>query len=846
MLLSARDSVSLNQRARLLVSRTLLFVLMSSALLADGEVLLGQDRKAAPAGRPTASSQAEQRTDSRSEAMNVRNGTDTIVQLADEIELPRLIDLCAARLGITVHYDPATIQGKVNCRIGPDGLTNEELWDLTNHVLGLRGFAIIALTPTSSVENGVDEDESPGEAARPIYSVVRATEAANLAPIGTINRHEAGTSASDLRNGAPSPPPAGYVTVLIEPRFRDPRTLVDAVKPILSKQSGIVSNLGVNSNLIIISDTRSRIDQALRVIEMIDVPGSASQVERIPTRNQTASTLASSAMSVLAARETVDGRASLGRVLAEPDDRAVLIVAPVNEMEQLRRLIDQLDQEVELETKTYVPYHFDLAEVSALISQIVLESGGNASGSRSGTAGSHRGDRPRIVQNDLLGNLIITATPLQHNRIAELVNRLNAVPPESRRPLVTFTIRNRSVMDILGVLDNMIASGVIGNDDAITREVGRNDAGRPGSTAIQNENERRGDSRAGHSDALHANGESQSGRSPDIQPADSTSDTHNGSGGAPRSIANSSVMLTADEATSTIIASGPPRMLDQIETLIKQLDVRQPQVMLEILIVSLNDGQTFDLGVELEKVEIVDNVRIGLSSLFGLSSGTDVGGRTVDDPRGGTALVLSPGDFSVVVRALETINGGRTLNMPKVLVQNNEQAVLNSVLQEPFTSTNASDTVATTSFGGTQDAGTTATLKPQIAEGDHVVVEYEVTLSTFVGESTDPALPPPRQENSLRSVATVPDGFVVALGGLEVVNTADAVSQVPGFGSLPIIGELFKSRSQSESRSRFFVFIRPNIMRHESFESLKYFSASEVRSAELEDGWPKVEPRIIR
>lgn len=79
--------------------------------------------------------------------------------------------------------------------------------------------------------------------------------------------------------------------------------------------------------------------------------------------------------------------------------------------------------------------------------------------------------------------------------------------------------------------------------------------------------------------------------------------------------------------------------------------------------------------------------------------------------------MLSPGDFSVVVRALETVNDGRSLNVPRVLVNNNQQASLNSVLQQPFVSINAFDTIPTTSFGGRLEASLdygTRTIKAQL------------------------------------------------------------------------------------------------------------------------------------
>jgi general secretion pathway protein D len=184
--------------------------------------------------------------------------------------------------------------------------------------------------------------------------------------------------------------------------------------------------------------------------------------------------------------------------------------------------------------------------------------------------------------------------------------------------------------------------------------------------------------------------------------------------------------------------------------------------------------------------------------------------------------------------------------MPKVLVGNNQQATLDSVVQQPYASVNASNTVSSTSYGGSQDAGTTVTIKPQIAEGDHLVLDYSVSLSSFVGNAAAATLPPPKQQNKVQSAATIPDGYTVVVGGIELESESKSVSQVPLLGSIPLIGEAFKSRSNSSTRSRFFVFIRANILRGRGFEDLKYVSEQDVARAGVDDGWPKVEPRVIR
>ena len=306
------------------------------------------------------------------------------------------------------------------------------------------------------------------------------------------------------------------------------------------------------------------------------------------------------------------------------------------------------------------------------------------------------------------------------------------------------------------------------------------------------------------------------------------------------------LFVNADEATNTLFASGDAGLIDKISGLITTLDVMPPQVMLEVLILNLSDSDALDLGVEFRGVSDEGTV-VTLSSLFGL--GAPIPSTGVQPPQnllGLTGIVLNPGDFSALVNALQVLNQGRALNIPKVLVNSNQRANLASVLQTPFLSTNVANVVATTTFGGTQDAGTTINVRPQIAEGDHLVLEYSIVLSTFVGPASDPSLPPPRQQNNLNSIATIPDGYTVALGGLETTSQTEGSSRLPLLADLPLIGRLFRSNSRVTTHSRFYVFIRASILRSTDFQDLKFLSDVDVRRADIDPRWPEVEPVIIR
>jgi general secretion pathway protein D len=570
----------------------------------------------------------------------------------------------------------------------------------------------------------------------------------------------------------------------------------------------------------LISDLSTRLQQITALLPLLDTPGPQAEIREIPIINTSIERVVTAFAQMNARRDAITGTKSTGDLIAAPNGTSVLLLAPAEQIDSLLTLVALCDQREATQSITYTPRFHDPQSVASLIDQSVRPAGD---------------ERWRAIVDTLTQSIIITATPTEHVRIAELMARLDDVPEASRRSLRTFTLRNRSVIEIQGILAQMLASGIIG-DDRVQDELGGegSDASRQtslrsppsltetpltGATGIASTNQRTGTgSRSG---AIGSQRRASDTTGPDVQ-------------------------LSIDEGTNTLIVVAEPRVTQQIEDLIRQLDVRQSQVMLEVLIVTLTEGQTLDLGVELEDIKINGQTRLRLASLFGLATRGSDGSVSTGNAAGFSAVVLNPGDFSVVIRALQTINAGRAQSMPKLLVGNNQQATLDSVLQQPFASVNASNTVSTTSFGGTQDAGTTVTIKPQIAEGDHLVLDYSVSLSSFLGSASQPTLPPPRQQNRIRSVATIPDGHTVVVGGIELENDSKTTAQVPLLGQIPIIGEAFKSRGKTTNRTRFYVFIRATVLRGRGFEDLRYLSNQDMAEAGIDDGWPTSTPRVIR
>jgi general secretion pathway protein D len=729
--------------------------------------------------------------------------------LASPIELPRLLDIAAQTLGLNLDYDATALKaiGPITLRI-PEGVSNDQLWLLVNRVLSARGFTTI---------------RTPGPNS---YSVVKLGEAAALAPVA-----ESVKSKEEF--------PAGFQNVLYRARNRPARELADVAAKLLSRPSGGGAGGGaatvIDGGLVQLSDLTSKLQEVLGLLESLDTGADPAGIEEIRLSSLTGPQMVALVNQIAGKRDgsvpaaLPAGAAAAGpsdragpEVIAGPDPASILIIAPPERFAALRRLIADLDRRPRAESVTYAPRHFAARDVARLIEQTVR-------------GGVPADDRFKVVVDDLTGSLIITGSPAQHQAVRALVDRLDEAPASARRPVRSFVIKNRPVKEIQGILEDLLRAGVL--DAGADSPTGTSPPG-PGPAAVITPMPPPPASSSGSAPSVTTAATSVSTRAAATPPG-STRSTQPVSEEHP-------LVLTVDEGTNTLIAMGDPRVLDQVQTLLKTLDVRQAQVMLEVLMLTLSEGETLDLGVELESITMSGDLRIRLSSLFGL--GIRGAGGDRDGPgsaNGFTGVVLSPGEFSVIVRALQTLNSGRSLSMPRLLVSNNQSASFDSVVQQPFASVNASNTVSTTSFGGTQDAGTVVTIKPQIAEGDHLLLDYSVSLSAFLGAASSPTLPPPRQQNRVQSVATIPDGFTVVVGGIEVQNQASTTAQVPVIGSIPLLGELFKNRNKLQNRSKFFVFVRPTILRHQGFEDLKYASEQATGAVMLDDGFPDVEPRII-
>jgi type II secretory pathway component GspD/PulD (secretin) len=304
--------------------------------------------------------------------------------------------------------------------------------------------------------------------------------------------------------------------------------------------------------------------------------------------------------------------------------------------------------------------------------------------------------------------------------------------------------------------------------------------------------------------------------------------------------------IIADPSTNSLIVVGDPEAQRQFEELIRRLDRRKPQVLIEAKVVIIDTSDDYALGVE---VSFGD--RLGARRLFNFSS---YGLSTVDPVSGSLALIpglgyngtlVDPDNADAIIRALATHDRARITSAPRIVVNDHATGTLDSVTEEPFTSINASQTVATTSFGGFVDAGTQIEVTPHISEGNHIQLEFTVTLNSFTGPPGE-GTPPPRQTDEVKSQVTIPDGYTVIVGGLNRTSYSKSIEGIPLVEHIPILKFLSSRRTTGKSTTSVFVFLRSVVLREDKFERLKFYSDRDLSRAWLPGNFPSSKPITLK
>ncbi len=305
------------------------------------------------------------------------------------------------------------------------------------------------------------------------------------------------------------------------------------------------------------------------------------------------------------------------------------------------------------------------------------------------------------------------------------------------------------------------------------------------------------------------------------------------------------VVIQADPNTNALIITGPPDRLDALASIVRQLDIRRAQVLVEAIIAEISQDKARELGVQFVAGDTGGQDRPAALTSFS-SGGSNIVQLATENalPDSGLSIGgLSEGsgtDFGVLIRALASDANNNILSTPSLVTLDNEEAEITVGQNVPFiTGSFSSDQTGGSAQNPFQtierrDVGITLKVKPQINEGDTVKLDIEQEVSSLAS-SAQATADVVTNKRSLKTTVLVQDDQTLVLGGLidDSVRTTD--EQVPLLGDIPAVGRLFSYQSTQKMKQNLMVFLHPRILRDP--ETANYYTGekySYIRSEQLE------------
>lgn len=306
------------------------------------------------------------------------------------------------------------------------------------------------------------------------------------------------------------------------------------------------------------------------------------------------------------------------------------------------------------------------------------------------------------------------------------------------------------------------------------------------------------------------------------------------------------VEITADTENNQLVIKAPARSQRELERIVAGIDIRRPQVYVDVKIVAISDSEATRLAFETQLIN-AQGAGGALQQNWGLT-GVPTGGSFIT-PRtvaaalpGFTGAVILSEYVPFVMTATQDVSDVRIVSNPTLLVDDNEEAEIINVRQEPTTTTNnIGNGQTTTTFQGYEDAGTTLLVTPRISAGGYMRLSYEITLSNFEGLATG-GIPPPRTERTIRADSvTIPGDATIVVGGIKIDDTRKTVARLPFIGEVPLLGLLFSDTRESTSGSVLYVFITPRILSDRNFGGHRLLTEGPRKVADIAPDAPALE-----
>ncbi len=378
---------------------------------------------------------------------------------------------------------------------------------------------------------------------------------------------------------------------------------------------------------------------------------------------------------------------------------------------------------------------------------------------------------------------------------------------------------------------------------------------------------------------------SQEGEGTGAGPANPAPPTQAFMGGNSGIIRSGPAVVTRYSGANAIIVAANSEAQRQLGEVIRQLDTRREQVLVEAIIVEIGDNAAKRLGVQFllagKNAPFAatnwSNAQPNIFTVGGAIANYELGrqtttntdgtvtttfdrplGRGITDAAVQSILTASGGFggavievgknalFGAIINAVRSDTESNLLSTPSIMTLDNQEAKLLVGQEVPVTTGEALGANFENAFRTVQrqNVGIQLDVKPQVNSSGSIKLFIRQEVSSVAGPVSARSSDLIINKREFKTVLTVDDGEILAIGGLLDENERRTIEKIPLLGDIPVIGELFKSRSRSKAKTNLMVFIRPTIVRSReearqvTAQRYGYIQAEQVRRN------PEEEPSI--
>ena len=287
---------------------------------------------------------------------------------------------------------------------------------------------------------------------------------------------------------------------------------------------------------------------------------------------------------------------------------------------------------------------------------------------------------------------------------------------------------------------------------------------------------------------------------------------------------SSNLSITVENTTRSIIVRGYKDDLDIVDAVVKEIDVRTKQVLIEAFVVEADKTFSKGLGSRIAAMNnrndssgtaSTDSIQSGIiggaattpgAIALGAAAGT-VSNQGITSPTSGIGIIktFSSAALKIELEALESLGTTRIVSSPSVFTLNNQEARIVQGTEIPYPVLVDGET--TYEF---KEAALSLTVTPSIIGDGNVLLD--ILVSNDSPETSLGTDEPSIKKNEIDTKLLISDGDIVVIGGIKIDRASNQSSRTPGLSKVPVVGNLFKGKTTTDELDEMLIFIAPRVV----------------------------------